>query len=351
MDQPSFYLGGWRPLDGSPGGGPFRLPAHHLVTHGVVVGTTGSGKTGLITVLIEEALRTQVPVLVIDIKGDLPNLLLSFPSFASSELLPWAESAASATDERSRDEIATELATERKQGLSAWSIGEAELTAFGASTSLRVITPGASAGELLHVLSSLERRADRWDHDPESARAALSAAVSLLLRLLGRDPDPAKSREHVLLSVLAERRLLAGQTADLGALLEDLEHPPVARIGALDVDAFLPKRDRRALAAALNTLLASPTFASWRQGTALDIGAWMAPKDGRTPAVIVSVATWTTKSAPWCSACCSKKSFRGCARSHARSGFARWSFSTRCSAFSRRIPRILPPSPERTVSP
>ncbi len=139
-------------------------------------------------------------------------------------------------------------------------------------------------------MSSLERRSDRWDDDPESARAALGAAVSLVLRLVGRDPDPAKSREHVLLSVLAERRLAAGQSAELGALLEDLERPPVERVGALDVDAFLPKRDRRALAAALNALLASPTFASWRQGTTLDVGAWMTPQEGRTPAVIVSVA-------------------------------------------------------------
>src|SRR5439155_26484898 len=140
-----------------------------------------------------------------------------------------------------------------------------------ASRRIRVIAPGASAGEPLHVLSSLERRSDRWDRDPESARAALSAAVSLVLRLLGRDPDPAKSREHVLLSVLAERRLVAGGTADLGALLEDLALPPITRIGALDLEAFFSKRDRRDLAAGLNTLLASPTFASWRQGTTLDV--------------------------------------------------------------------------------
>jgi hypothetical protein len=44
------------------------------------------------------------------------------------------------------------------------------------------------------------------------------------------------------------------------------------------------------LAATLNTLLASPTFASWRQGVSLDIRSWLTPKDGRTPAVIVSVA-------------------------------------------------------------
>ena len=174
--------------------------------------------------------------------------------------------------------------------MATWSIGEAELAAYARSTDLRIITPGSSAGELLHVLSSLERRSDRWDTDPESARAALGAAVSLLLRLLGRDPDPAKSREHVLLSVLAERRWMAGQSADLGGLLEDLAKPPIEQIGALSLDAFLPKSERKALAAALNTLLASPTFASWRQGATLNVGEWLTPKDGRTPAVIVSVA-------------------------------------------------------------
>ena len=107
------------------------------------------------------------------------------------------------------------------KGLKSWDITESAVERYVQGSTVRVITPGSSAGELLHVLSSLERRSERWDTDPESARAALSAAVSLLLRLLGRDPDPAKSREHVLLSVLAERRLLSGKSADLGALLED----------------------------------------------------------------------------------------------------------------------------------
>jgi len=289
MDTSELYLGAWRALGGSLSK-PFLLPAHHLVTHGVVVGMTGSGKTGLLTVLVEEALRAEVPVLVIDVKGDLPNLLLAFPTFAPAELLPWAEASTHATDRRPRDQMAAALADDRQRGLAGWSIGEAELSAFSASTLIRVVTPGATAGELLHVLSSLERRSDRWEHDRESARAALSAAVSLVLRLLGRDPDPAKSREHVLLSVLAERRLSMGQSADIGALLEDIANPPITQIGALDIEAFFPRRARRELAAALNTLLASPTFASWRTGATLDIGAWMTPQGGRTPAVVVSVA-------------------------------------------------------------
>lgn len=240
--------------------------------------------------LIEETLRAKVPVLVIDVKGDLPNLLLSFPNFAPAHFLPWVNASQLPTDDRPVDALAAELALERERGLNAWGIGEADLRAYTEGTLARVVTPGSPTGELLHVLSSLERRSDRWDDDPESARAALSAAVSLVLRLLGRDPDPAKSREHVVLSVLAERRLAAGRPADIPSLLADFDRPPIARIGALDLDSYLSKRERRELCAALNTLLASPTFASWRQGISLDVAAWMRPEAGRTPLTIVSVA-------------------------------------------------------------
>jgi hypothetical protein len=286
----SLYLGAGSRVDRAGGLSPSELPAHHLTTHGVVLGMTGSGKTGLLTVLVEEALLASVPVLMIDVKGDLPNLLLPYPTFAPEALLPWVEGNVSPSDPRSPLHVAAELAEQRRSGLARWSIGENELLKYARGIAPRVITPGSSAGEMLHVLSSLERRSDRWDNDAESARAALSAAVSLLLRLLGRDPDPAKSKEHVLLSILAERRLLEGKHADLPSLLDDLEKPPISEIGALELDAFLPKSERRALSAALNTLLASPTFASWRQGATLDVGDWLAPKAGRTPAVIVSVA-------------------------------------------------------------
>ncbi|AKU99247.1 putative ATP-binding protein [Labilithrix luteola] len=287
---PRLRLGNWQPIDGSGKAEALALPAHHLVTHGVVVGMTGSGKTGLLMVTVEEALRSGVPVLAIDVKGDLPNLLLAYPSFAPEPLAPWISGVMSPSEQRPAEEVARALAAERQQTLSAWGIGEPELAAYRAGIDVRVLTPGSSAGEPLHVLSALERRSARWDHDPESARASLSAAVSLVLRLVGRDPDPAGSKEHVLLSVLAERRLRAGEAADLGALLGDLTDSPIDVVGALPLDSFLPKSERRSLAAALNTLLASPTFASWRTGATLDVDAWLTPKDGRTPAVIVSVA-------------------------------------------------------------
>jgi helicase HerA-like protein len=282
------FLGGAMP----PTGGDVashHLSPHHLVTHGVVLGMTGSGKTGLLMVTVEEALRSRVPVIMIDVKGDLPNLLLAFQDFEASAFTPWLEGHGH-PDEVPAAELAAQLARERQRELGVWGITEDDLGAFARGTALRVLTPGSTAGEPVHILSSLERRSTSWDKDPEASRAAVSAAISLVLRLLGKDPDPARSREHVLLSVLAERRMLAGQTAELASLLDEVLTPPIDRIGAMDIDDFLPLKERKNLAAALNTLLASPTFASWRQGSSLDVAEWLTPKDGRTPAVIVSVA-------------------------------------------------------------
>lgn len=282
------HLGLSRQLDGSHAE-PLLLPPSHLVTHGVVVGMTGTGKTGLLMVLAEEALLSGVPTIIVDVKGDLPNLLLTFPDFEPKTLLPWLEDKDGPMSVP-LDKKASSVAEERKKVLSAWSIAEPELRQFCSTSSVRVLTPGASSGEPLHMISTLERRSSRWDTDKETARDALSASVSLVLRLLGRDPDPAKSKEHVLLSVLAERRFSLGDNAELASLMEDLLTPPIERIGALPLDSFLKKTERRNLAAALNTLLASPTFASWREGATLDVGAWVKRDETRTPCVIVSVA-------------------------------------------------------------
>jgi len=184
------------------------------------------------------------------------------------------------------------MAKEREEALHAWGINRMHVEAFAERVQLRVITPGSTAGEPLDLLSSLANAAANWQRDPESARASLSAAVSLVLRLLGLDPDPAKSRAHVLISLFAEHRIQAGLPSDLSDLLRDLQDPPIAMAGALPVNDFMSKKERDALAAALNTLLASPTFASWRQGAPLEIDQWLVPDPitKKVPAVIVSVA-------------------------------------------------------------
>lgn len=268
----------------------FELPPHHLVTHGVVVGMTGSGKTGLCVDLIEEAARSRVPVLIIDIKGDLPNLALMFEDLSAPSFLPWIDVDAAKRQGKKADAVAEELASKWRDGLASWGIAPADVAALRASIAIRVITPGTTSGEPLHVLSPLETRSDLWEIDEEAARESLSAAISLLLRMVKRDPDPARSREHVLLSHLAEKRVRAGGTAALEELVADLQSPPIERVGALSVDEFLAPKERATLATELNALIASPTFASWRKGAPLDVGAWLSRDDDRIPVTIVSVA-------------------------------------------------------------
>lgn len=284
-----FKLGAWSSLNGRQAG-DLHLPAHHLLTHSVAVGMTGSGKTGLLFVLVEEALRSGVPVLMIDLKGDLPNLTLSFATPGPEPFLPWAASMLGPNDPRSVDQLAADLAASRQRGFESWGITQQHLQQYNASTHIRVLTPGSSAGELVHLLSALERPSQRWHEDKEAAQQSLSAAISLLLNLVGRDADPVRSREHVLLSILAQRRLSSKQPADIAALIHDLLEPPLVEVGALPIDAFVSMAQRGALAAALNSLLVAPSFESWRTGVSLDVGAWLTPSDGRTPGVVFSVA-------------------------------------------------------------
>lgn len=289
-DTRGLALGGVRSVDGSGVTQAFALPCEHLLTHGVIVGMTGSGKTGLLMVLVEEALRSAVPVIMIDIKGDLPNLLLTFPNLSATEFAQWVEDGprCSVAD---REQRAQNEAERWRQWLQDWQLGPSDVARLRDTIAPRVFTPGMLAGEPLNVLSALETPSSIWESDLAAARESLSASISLLLRLTGRDPDPTRSRDHVVLSVFAERRLRAGQPADVASLLEDVRKPPIEKVGAMSVDEFLPKKDRLSLATALNTLLASPTFESWRTGAPLDVAAWVAPRaDSRIPAVIVSVA-------------------------------------------------------------
>jgi DNA helicase HerA-like ATPase len=182
----SLHLGLRRPIGDKRSSSDYRLPAHHLVTHGVVVGMTGSGKTGLVTVTIEEALKAGIPVLVIDVKGDLPNLRL-VPDFAPSSIDPWIDGSP-LDGAKERQARLARLAADREEGrsrLESWGIDDDAIARYRTRVTVHVRTPGSTAGEPLHLLSGLERPSSRWDtDDPESARATLSR------RDLARAPPP-----------------------------------------------------------------------------------------------------------------------------------------------------------------
>jgi hypothetical protein len=237
---------------------------------------TGSGKTGLGIILLEEALLAGVPVLAIDPKGDMGNLALVFPGGSASEFAPWV----------GRDADPADVARRWSDGLASSGIGPDRLAELAASP-VSVYTPGSDDGLPMGMLGSL---APPSGGDAESIRDEARALVSSLLLMSGIDADPVADPEHVLLATLVERAWVADLPLDLPGLIGQVLAPPMRKLGVFELDRFLPPSDREALALRLNSLLASPTAAAWSTGSPFDVDALTEPVDGRPPATVVSIA-------------------------------------------------------------
>ncbi|MBA2298006.1 MAG: DUF853 family protein [Actinobacteria bacterium] len=276
---------------GSTGDGePLVLEPRDLTTHGVIVGMTGSGKTGLGLVLLEEALSAGVPVLALDPKGDLGNLLLTFPDLAPASFQPWVEESDAREAGLSVEEYAARVAGEWREGLAASGIGPERIQALRDAAELTVYTPGSNAGVPLNILGSLKAPALSWATEAETLRDEIEGTVTSLLALVGIGGDPLSSREHVLASNLVEHAWRAGRDLDLGALIGEIQSPPLRKLGVFELDAFFPPKERTELALKLNALVASPSFAIWGEGAALDPAELLGGAPGEPRAAIVYLA-------------------------------------------------------------
>lgn len=269
-------------------GADVRLPSGELTTHGVIVGMTGSGKTGLGVVLIEECLAAGIPALLIDPKADLTNLCLTFPSLAAADFRPWINEGDAATAGLTPDEHAAAQAQLWRTGLAGWGLGPEQIADLRERVELVVYTPGSTAGVPLNIVGSLQAPADT--RDLETMRDEIEGYVAGLLGLVGIDADPLSSREHILLANLIETSWAAGRSLDLATLVGQVQSPPLRKLGVFDLDTFFPPADRTGLALRLNGLLASPSFAAWSQGPALDVEALLRTPDGRPRCAIVTTA-------------------------------------------------------------
>ncbi|MEM7605831.1 MAG: ATP-binding protein, partial [Myxococcota bacterium] len=267
---------------------PIRYDAKDLTTHGVCVGMTGSGKTGLCLSLLEEAAIDGVPAICIDPKGDLGNLLLTFPSLEANAFEPWIDPADAERKGQTVEERAESVANLWKNGLQKWGQDGARIARFREAVDLSIYTPGSSAGLPLSVLKGLT--APQGELSDEALRERVLATVSGILALVGVDADPVQSREHVFLSTIVYRAWSAGQDLAIGELIRAILEPPFGQIGVLDVESFYPSKDRQGLAMKLNGLLASPSFAGWLEGEPLDIQRLLYTPDGKPRVSILSIA-------------------------------------------------------------
>lgn len=252
------------------GDGRLTLDADAFTTHGVIVGMTGSGKTGLATVILEELARHGVPLLVCDLKGDLSNLFLTFPDLRAEDFAPWLPDAGVGSD---RAAAAATVARKWQEGLAPWGLGAEAIRTLKSAVSWQLLTPGSALAPV-NLLPALAPPAHYDpDLDPDAARGRLDGTAAGLLALVGRGGDPLTDRDHVLLATLLDHAWRSGRELDFATLIAAVAEPPVTRFGVLDAETFYPARQRHELVLAFNTVLASPSFAAWTRGTPLAIEA------------------------------------------------------------------------------
>ncbi len=286
-----FYLG--REFDQSQkklGDNLVLYDSRDLVTHAVVVGMTGSGKTGLCIDLIEEAAIDGVPSILIDPKGDLTNLLLTFPQLRAEDFQPWVNPDDASRKGLSVEDFAGQQASQWQKGLADWGESAERIQRLRDAAEFVIYTPGSSAGIQVSILKSFAAPAPDVIEDRELFQERITTTVTSLLGLLNIEADPIQSREHILLSTIIGQMWQQGQDLDLAALIEQIQKPPVTRIGVLDLESFYPAKDRFGLVMALNNLLASPGFSAWLEGTPLDIGQILHTQQGKPRVAIFSIA-------------------------------------------------------------
>jgi Helicase HerA, central domain len=259
-------------------GDPVLLEAADLTTHGVIVGMTGSGKTGLGVVLIEEALLAGIPTLAIDPKGDLGNLLLTFPEMKPDDFAPWVE-----------DGEPAEVAKQWSEGLAGWGIEPSRIAQLRDSAEFTIYTPGSTSGVPLDIVGGLDAPAE--GADAETVADEVEGYVTGLLTMVGIEADPLASKEHILLSNLIHHAWSSGQGIDLAGLVGQVQDPPLRKLGVYELDDFYPAKERSKLAVTLNGLLASHSFAAWAEGPDIDLDRLLRAQDGDRPAcAIVSLS-------------------------------------------------------------
>ncbi len=253
-----------------------------LTTHAVITGMTGSGKTGLGVIMLEEAALQGIPAIVIDPKGDLTNLLLHFPDLLPEDFKPWVDQGAARREGISVEDAAAKAASLWKNGLASYGIGKPELEALRDSVEYAVYTPGSDAGFSVSILASFAVPEIPWEGNKEILREKISSTVTAVLGLVGlKDIDPVRSKEHILLANIFEDAWQSGKDLDLASLISQVASPPFDKLGVFPLEQFYPEKERFDLAMLLNNFLAAPAFHTWLEGQPLDVGQLLFTPSGK----------------------------------------------------------------------
>lgn len=269
---------------------PVIYKSKDLTTHAVIIGMTGSGKTGLGIGILEEAIIDNIPIIAIDPKGDLGNLCLTFPKLSKEDFVPWMNLHEAQSKGYSIDEYASIQAENWGKGLSESGQDRERIQRLRDAADITIYTPGSSAGVGVVVLKSFEAPSDIIKNDADAYTERIGSATTSLLALIGLSVDPFTSREHALISNILKSYWDENKDIDLSQLIAAIQAPPFKKIGVMDVEGFYPPKERFSLAMRLNNLLASPHFTAWSEGESLDVNKFLYDGEGKPQVSIFSIS-------------------------------------------------------------
>jgi hypothetical protein len=293
VDAPNnFYIG--RAFDPKAGELDKETPVYYdsrdLTTHGLIVGMTGSGKTGMALGLLEEAILDGIPAILVDPKGDLGNLMLTFPEFRPQDFQPWVLEDEARRENMDVAALAAKKAEQWQKGLADWDITPERMQTLLKTANITLYTPGSESGIPVSILASLRAPKGSFADNAEAYREQISSLTTAILALAGIDAQPMQDPRHVLLANIFEHNWKQGQDLTLETLITQVQKPPFDRLGVMPVEDFFPSKERFGLAMALNAVIASPSFQSWLSGVPMDIQSLLYTPEGKPRVAVFYIA-------------------------------------------------------------
>lgn len=264
----------------------------YLTTHAAIIGMTGSGKTGLGIGLIEEAAIDNIPAIIIDPKGDMGNLCLTFPELRPDDFLPWIDTIDATNKGHTPEEAASAMASLWQNGIERDHQQKERIQKLH-NVDTTIYTPGSSAGVGINILGSFDAPSLEVLDDPDTFAALINATVSSLLSLIGVEADSLTSKEFLLLSNIFKHFWLEQKNLSLETLIGQIASPPFQKIGVLNLGDFYPQNERLKLAMLFNNVLSSVSFSAWISGEPLDIQNLLYDAEGKAKISIFSIAHLT----------------------------------------------------------
>lgn len=269
---------------------PVYYDARDLTTHGIILGMTGSGKTGLGVTLLEEAILDGIPTIIIDPKGDITNLCLAFPALTAQHFQPWVNPEDATRADHSIEEHAKNEAEKWQAGQAQWGITNERIQEYRRASRYSIYTPGSDAGLPISILQSFTAPKEGWTGNEENLRDRISGIVSAILALIGINARPVEDREHILLSNIFEYNWKNGVDLSMEQLILQVQRPPFTKLGVFEVETLFTEKDRFKLAQKLNNILATPSFQNWIKGDPLHIPSLLYTPEGQPRTSIFYIA-------------------------------------------------------------